>query len=89
MERAPEAVLDGAPDLYNTALVISPEGSLVRAYRKIHRFGFDKGEATMMGAGDELATVALPDAVLGLATCYDLRFPELFRGSSTRARRCS
>lgn len=80
VERAPEAVLDGAPDLYNTALVISPDGALVRSYRKIHRFGFDKGEATLMGAGDELVTVALPDAVLGLATCYDLRFPELFRG---------
>lgn len=80
VERAPEAVLDGAADLYNTALVISPDGALARSYRKIHRFGFDKGEATLMGAGDELATVALPDAVLGLATCYDLRFPELFRG---------
>lgn len=80
VERAPEAVLDGAADLYNTALVISPDGALVRSYRKIHRFGFDKGEATLMGAGDELVTVALPDAVLGLATCYDLRFPELFRG---------
>lgn len=80
VERAPEAVLDGAADLYNTALVIAPDGSLVRSYRKIHRFGFDKGEATLMGAGDELVTVALPDAVMGLATCYDLRFPELFRG---------
>lgn len=80
VERAPEAVLDGAADLYNTALVISPDGALARSYRKIHRFGFDKGEATLMGAGDELVTVALPDAVLGLATCYDLRFPELFRG---------
>ncbi|MFE3249405.1 carbon-nitrogen family hydrolase [Streptomyces sp. NPDC059209] len=80
VERAPEAVLDGAADLYNTALVISPDGALARSYRKIHRFGFDKGEATLMGAGDELATVTLPDTVLGLATCYDLRFPELFRG---------
>ncbi|MFE9888777.1 carbon-nitrogen family hydrolase [Streptomyces scopuliridis] len=66
--------------LYNTSLVLSPAGELVRTYRKIHRFGFDKGEATLMGAGAELVTVRLPETTLGLATCYDLRFPELFRG---------
>ncbi|MFI7896089.1 carbon-nitrogen family hydrolase [Streptomyces sp. CACIS-1.16CA] len=66
--------------LYNTSLVFSPEGERVAAYRKIHRFGFDQGEAVMMGAGEELVTVALPDTTLGLATCYDLRFPEQFRG---------
>ncbi|WP_338671369.1 carbon-nitrogen family hydrolase [Streptomyces sp. SCSIO 30461] len=66
--------------LYNTSLVFSPAGELTRTYRKIHRFGFDKGEAVMMAAGAELVTVPLPEATLGLATCYDLRFPELFRG---------
>ncbi|MDQ0795324.1 carbon-nitrogen family hydrolase [Streptomyces sp. B1I3] len=66
--------------LYNTSLVFSPEGERTAAYRKIHRFGFDKGEAVMMGAGEELVTVALPQTTLGLATCYDLRFPEMFRG---------
>lgn len=66
--------------LYNTTLVFTPEGERAAAYRKIHRFGFDKGEAVMMGAGDELVTLALPQTTLGLATCYDLRFPELFRG---------
>ena len=66
--------------LYNTSLVFTPEGERAAAYRKIHRFGFDKGEAVMMGAGEELVTVALPQTTLGLATCYDLRFPELFRG---------
>ncbi|MDJ1131575.1 carbon-nitrogen family hydrolase [Streptomyces iconiensis] len=66
-------------DLYNTSLVFSPEGQLVRTYRKIHRFGFDRGEATLMSAGTEPVTVPHPLATLGLATCYDLRFPELFR----------
>ncbi|QXE35727.1 carbon-nitrogen family hydrolase [Streptomyces sp. GMY02] len=73
---------DGA--FYNTSLVFSPAGELVRTYRKIHRFGFDRGEATLMSAGEELVTVPLSgegrETVLGLATCYDLRFPELFRG---------
>ncbi|MFI5797030.1 carbon-nitrogen family hydrolase [Streptomyces sp. NPDC051677] len=73
-ERDPEG------PLYNTSLVFSPSGELAAAYRKIHRFGFDKGEAVLMGAGEELMTVRLPETAVGIATCYDLRFPELFRG---------
>jgi predicted amidohydrolase len=73
----PERDPDGP--LYNTSLVFSPSGELAAAYRKIHRFGFDKGEAVLMGAGQELVTVRLPGTTLGVATCYDLRFPELFR----------
>jgi len=74
----PERSADNGP-LFNTSLVFSPSGELAAAYRKIHRFGFDKGEAVLMGAGDELVTVRLPETTLGVATCYDLRFPELFR----------
>ncbi|MGA4840731.1 carbon-nitrogen family hydrolase [Streptomyces sp. G45] len=73
-ERDPEG------PLYNTSLVFSPSGELAAAYRKIHRFGFDQGEAVLMSAGTELVTVRAGETVLGLATCYDLRFPELFRG---------
>jgi predicted amidohydrolase len=72
-ERDPEG------PLYNTSLLLSPSGDLAAVYRKIHRFGFDKGEAVLMGAGRDLVTVRLPGTTLGLATCYDLRFPELFR----------
>ncbi|MBO8192413.1 carbon-nitrogen family hydrolase [Streptomyces oryzae] len=74
VEKAPEG---GA--LYNTSLVFSPNGELAATYRKIHRFGFDRGEATLMSAGSTPVTVDHPQATLGLATCYDLRFPELFR----------
>ncbi|QKV93703.1 carbon-nitrogen family hydrolase [Streptomyces sp. NA02950] len=75
------SVVERAPDgtLYNTALVFSPDGALTSSYRKIHRFGFDEGEAVMMGAGEEIVTTGPQDATLGLAICYDLRFPELFR----------
>jgi predicted amidohydrolase len=75
------SIVERAPDgtLYNTSLVFGPDGALRRTYRKIHRFGFDSGEAVLMGAGDEIATIALPGLVAGLATCYDLRFPEQFR----------
>ncbi|MCC3766404.1 carbon-nitrogen family hydrolase [Streptomyces sp. UNOC14_S4] len=70
---------DPSGAVFNTSLVFSPDGELVRTYRKIHRFGFDKGEAVLMSAGSEIVTVPHPDTTLGLATCYDLRFPELFR----------
>ncbi|MFE9771271.1 carbon-nitrogen family hydrolase [Streptomyces sp. NPDC005931] len=73
----PERDRDGT--LYNTSLVFSPAGDLAARYRKIHRFGFDKGEAVLMGAGEARVTVRLPQTTLGVATCYDLRFPELFR----------
>ncbi|TDT35339.1 putative amidohydrolase [Streptomyces sp. BK208] len=73
----PERAEDGR--LYNTSLVLSPSGELAASYRKIHRFGFDQGEAVLMGAGREPVTVPLADTTVGVATCYDLRFPELFR----------
>ncbi|NYI05321.1 carbon-nitrogen family hydrolase [Allostreptomyces psammosilenae] len=76
----PELGTDGA--LYNTTLLFSPSAAdpaPLRTYRKIHRFGFDRGEAALMSAGTEVVTVDLPRARLGVATCYDLRFPELFR----------
>ncbi|RSN89862.1 carbon-nitrogen hydrolase [Streptomyces sp. WAC 05379] len=81
-ERAPadSSSATGDGPLYNTSLVFSPSGELAAAYRKIHRFGFDKGEAVLMAAGEDLVTVRLPGTTLGVATCYDLRFPELFRG---------
>ncbi|WP_435187519.1 carbon-nitrogen family hydrolase [Streptomyces sp. bgisy126] len=66
--------------LYNTSLVLSPDGELAASYRKIHRFGFDEGEAVLMAAGEDLVTVDLPHLTVGVGTCYDLRFPELFRG---------
>ncbi|MFH8219477.1 carbon-nitrogen family hydrolase [Streptomyces sp. NPDC018057] len=74
----PERDADGT--LYNTSLVFAPSGDLAASYRKIHRFGFDQGEAVLMGAGRDLVAVRLPETVVGVATCYDLRFPELFRG---------
>ncbi|WP_224282859.1 carbon-nitrogen family hydrolase [Streptomyces sp. LS1784] len=75
------SIVERDPDgpIYNTSLVFSPDGELVHTYRKIHRFGFDSGEAVVMGAGQEIVTAPTDFATLGLATCYDLRFPELFR----------
>lgn len=70
--------------LWNTSLVFSPEGELVATYRKIHRFGFGEGEPSLLDAGEDLVVVDVPVAAggtvpVGLSTCYDLRFPELYR----------
>ena len=67
--------------LWNTSLVYAPDGGLVATYRKIHRFGFGAGEPRLMDAGEDVVLVDLPGGVgrAGLSTCYDLRFPELYR----------
>jgi predicted amidohydrolase len=91
VERAPEGATgaelgEQGRGLWNTSLLIGPDGALLATYRKVHRFGFGTGEPELLEAGTEVVTAdaARPasggDAVrLGLATCYDLRFPELFR----------
>ncbi|MEU1710728.1 nitrilase-related carbon-nitrogen hydrolase [Streptomyces sp. NPDC005706] len=71
---------NGDGTLYNTALLFDRDGELRGRYRKIHRYGFDTGEATLMGGGADIVTVPTDFGVVGLAICYDLRFPELFRG---------
>jgi predicted amidohydrolase len=71
--------------LYNTALLIEPDGSLYGSYRKIHRFGFDSGEAAVLSAGEERVSWALDGTTAAVATCYDLRFPELFRAAVPQA----
>ena len=67
-------------ELHNTAVLISPEGEVVHTYRKVHLFGFDEGEAELLTAGGDISTYPLPGlTTLGMTTCYDLRFPELYR----------
>jgi predicted amidohydrolase len=82
VERAAEGADHGpgGRGLWNTSVLIGPGGDLMARYRKIHRFGFGEGEPAMMEAGEQVVTAVLPDGtVAGLATCYDLRFPEQFR----------
>nr|MBA2695769.1 apolipoprotein acyltransferase [Actinomycetota bacterium] len=69
--------------LWNTSVVLGPDGMPCATYRKIHRFGFGQGEPKLMEAGTDIAVVELPAPAdtlrVGLSTCYDLRFPELYR----------
>lgn len=65
--------------LWNTSVVFGADGTLAGSYRKIHRFGFGEGEPTLIEAGEDPTVIDLPQGRIGLATCYDLRFPEMFR----------
>ena len=64
---------------FNTAVLIGPDGEIVASYRKRHLFGFATGERTLITAGDALIVAETPLGHTGIATCYDLRFPEMFR----------
>lgn len=64
---------------FNTAVLIGPDGAIVATYRKRHLFGFATGERTLITAGDALIVAETPLGHTGIATCYDLRFPEMFR----------
>ena len=63
----------------NTLTVFSPEGKLLADYSKTHLFRL-MDEEKYLTAGDKPVLVNLPFGRAGLAICYDLRFPELFRG---------
>lgn len=68
---------------WNTSVLLDPEGVTLATYRKVHRFGFADGEPQLLEAGTDLVTADLEvgggRVRIGLATCYDLRFPEQFR----------
>jgi predicted amidohydrolase len=78
VERLPQPGPDGQT-LANTSLVFGPDGALLATYRKIHRFGFGSGEPRLMEAGGEVVVTEVAGVPPGLSTCYDLRFPELYR----------
>ncbi|MDV2481688.1 nitrilase [Methanoculleus sp. Wushi-C6] len=71
-------VEEGGERPRNTAVVFGGDGELLAAYAKIHLFSPD-GEDRNYAAGDRPATFTVGGATFGLAVCYDLRFPELFR----------
>ena len=62
----------------NTTVVLGPGGDILAAYAKIHLFS-PGGEDRYYTAGDRIATFTVDGTTFGLAVCYDLRFPELFR----------
>lgn len=68
----------------NRSLVIDGSGAVVARYDKIHMFDVDLAtgeswrESSAYAPGEDVAVVETPLGRLGLAVCYDLRFPALF-----------
>jgi predicted amidohydrolase len=62
----------------NASVLFDDAGRIVGTYRKTHLFTLIHEEAHM-APGDALCTVETPWGKTGLAICYDIRFPELFR----------
>jgi predicted amidohydrolase len=83
----------GDPGLYNTAVVIDPHGEIIGRYSKIHMFDVvldgiaQYQESATVTPGDEIVLVEIDGCRVGLAICYDLRFPELFRVLALRGAR--
>ncbi len=70
----------------SACLLLNEQGEVVARYDKIHLFDVDLGEqggsyneSGFTDAGDKVVVVDTPFGKLGIAICYDLRFPELFR----------
>ncbi len=68
---------------YNTFVLYDQSGEMINFYRKVHLFQMLK-EEQYFRAGDRLVMAETEWGKLGLATCYDLRFPEMFRAYSVR-----
>ena len=64
---------------YNSSYLISPNGKILANYLKIHLLGYNSKETQILTPGDRTVTVETPIGKIGMATCYDLRYPELFR----------
>ena len=71
--------------LYNTSFVFAPDGSEIAFHRKAHMFDINiEGkqsfkESDSFTPGDKSTVFEYKDHIFGLAICFDIRFPELFR----------
>lgn len=74
----------------NRGFVIDADGEIVARYDKIHMFDVDLAtgeswrESAAYAPGEQVVTVETPLGRLGLAICYDIRFPALFEEMGRR-----
>lgn len=68
----------GKRRIYNTALITGP--GIHRGYRKIHTYdAFGFKESDTVKPGEETVTFECGDVTVGVAVCFDVRFPEQFK----------
>jgi predicted amidohydrolase len=74
--------VDESHRIYNTLVAVNPEGEVVASYRKQHlydAFGAKESDWIVPGEIDQPQTFEWAGFIVGLQTCYDLRFPETTR----------
>jgi predicted amidohydrolase len=84
--------VEGEDKLRNTSVLVGPDGAIHATYRKIHLFDVEVGgmtyrESDAEAPGEEVVVADVDGVELGMAVCYDLRFPELFRIMAVRGAR--
>lgn len=70
--------------LHNTSVLLGRDGKIAASYRKMHLFPYGSKEHELLTRGDEVVVVDLDGLQVGLSTCYDLRYPELYRAMVDR-----
>ncbi|MBI1360496.1 MAG: carbon-nitrogen hydrolase family protein [Alphaproteobacteria bacterium] len=75
----------GGEKCANRSFLISPEGTVVARYDKIHMFDVQLNagniyrESDSFASGSEGVVIETPIAKIGMTVCYDVRFPHLYR----------
>eukprot|EP01035_Chromulina_nebulosa_P016912 gene16912-22401_t len=70
-------------NIYNTCVIINPDGVIVGKHRKVHLFDIDVPgkitfkESDSLTGGNDITVVDTPWGKIGVGICYDIRFPEL------------
>ncbi|EMA45064.1 carbon-nitrogen family hydrolase [Halococcus saccharolyticus] len=65
--------------LANASVLVDRSGERQAIYRKHHLFGYESAEADLLVPGESLGVAEIGGFTVGMTTCYDLRFPELYR----------
>lgn len=70
---------------YNTSYVFDREGNMIGKHRKMHLYDIDiknlmrVKESDVFSPGNDVTVIDTEYGAIGLAICYDIRFPEIFR----------
>lgn len=90
----PERIVeDGEEKIYNTCLVLNPDGVVVAKHRKVHLFDIDVPggitffESETLSPGQTVSHFSSPFGEIGVGICYDIRFPE-FAMLMTQKHKC-
>ncbi|MDO8682084.1 MAG: carbon-nitrogen hydrolase family protein [Armatimonadota bacterium] len=69
-------MVERGEELFNTALIISPDGKVAGEYDKVHLTGEDK---KWFAPGQSVSVFDFGGALFGVQICFDVRFPEPYR----------